>query len=474
MYWSGMHFVVLLGEGGRSPVSIRNIETPNDRCRRCKPFVMAVRVDCKQVGENDGELLCTFSRKIRTTRNWQLTAACPYLFWLVLVSYRDDVAVFAKRHFYPDRFQCVPIELPSVQESLGLNISKLFSPGEGASDLGILDSKAIAISSIPSSPPGILLSFQSDSSLVVVNHTLLQFRFEPDRDGLDTGFTGMFSKLSTVVLPGHRAVLVSEKNSPRQKVECCVGGQGWSLVGTQGSDRISYFICWDGATDDSRGPYILPLQLGLLMDDTYSKCLTSAVTPLLSYVKYAERMTEGSDRESATSSPASKHYILPSFLLQDDAEGRELPSSLSIALRESIEMAADIDGGIDEIIVNALDSISSPQQHSPQRLAKSTDGSRSIRNKNSVLSHQEKSLRLLRRCPTWTQLDDTQSNHRIVHGQGKTTEFCSNFHNCTVWDALYNVNLSFLSRRCYRQNRNTLSIIDAKNEYCCKSDINTV
>jgi hypothetical protein len=161
-------------------------------------------------------------------------------------------------------------------------------------------------------------------------------------------------------------------------------------------------------------------------------------------------MTEGSHRESATSSLASKPYILPSLLLQDDAEGRELPSSLSIALKESIEMAADIDGGIDEIIVNALDSISSPQQHSPQRLAKSTDGSRSIHNKNSVLSHQEKSLRLLRRCPTWTQLDDTQSNHRIVHGQGKTTEFCSNFHNGIVWDALSNTNLSFLKSSLLR------------------------
>jgi hypothetical protein len=108
-------------------------------------------------------------------------------------------------------------------------------------------------------------------------------------------------------------------------------------------------------------------------------------------------------------------------------------------------MAADIEGGIDEIIVDALDSISSPQQQSPRRLAKSIDGSRSFRNKSSALSHQEKSMRLLRRCPSWTQLDDTQSIHRNVHGQGKNTEICSNCHNCIVWDALSNNNLSFLS-----------------------------
>lgn len=335
----------------------------------------------------------------------------------MVVSFRDGISFLEMRSFYPDRFQCVPIELPSAQESLGLNLSPLFSP-RGC----VMDSKALAISSIPSSPPGILLSFQSDSSLAVVNHTLLPFRFDPCGDKLAAGAsTGRLLSLSTAILPGHRALLASDEFSPRQKVVWCTGGQGWSIVGTQESVRKSYFICWDGATDDSRGPYILPLQNSFSKDDANSKCLNSAVMPLMSYVKYAERLAEGAHREASTST--SKPYILPSFF----TEGGEFPSgfshrkSFSIALEESIKMAADIEGGFDEVIVNALDSISSPQQHSPQRLAKSMDGSRSNRMKSSVLSHQEKSLRLLRHCPTWIQLDDTQANHRIVHGQGKNT-----------------------------------------------------
>jgi hypothetical protein len=228
-----------------------------------------------------------------------------------------------------------------------------------------------------------------------------------------------------MVLPGHRALLASEKIAPHRKVVGCTGGQGWSLIETQGSDRILFFICWDGATD-SRGPYILPLRHYLPNDDeAYTKSVASAVTPLMSYVKHAATLTEVTHHESAAPSSSLKSYILPSMFQQDDVEGREFPlgythkKTFSNALKESIKMVADIEGGIDEIIVNALHSISLPQQHLQQRLGQTMNESRSNRMKGSVLSHQEKSWRLMRRCPTWNQLDDTQSNHRILHGQGK-------------------------------------------------------
>ena len=115
MYWLGMHFVVLLGEGEgtlssigsttalirsnsvgsmaslrsatsmRSTVSIRSSSSQDQRRRR-KPYVMAVRVD---------------------------------------VSVRDDISVHALKHLYPDRFQCVSVEMPSVNESLGPNLNRL-------------------------------------------------------------------------------------------------------------------------------------------------------------------------------------------------------------------------------------------------------------------------------------------------------------------------------------------------------------
>jgi hypothetical protein len=121
---------------------------------------------------------------------------------------------------YPARFQCSPVMLPSVKESLGTHMSELFS----ARVLDCIDSNAIAISSIPSSPPEILLSFQTDSTLVVVNHTLLPFRSQQ----------GIHMPLFTAVRPGHRALLLGAgsndplpPSAPKHNLTrvWCTGGQ---------------------------------------------------------------------------------------------------------------------------------------------------------------------------------------------------------------------------------------------------------
>ena len=209
-------------------------------------------------------------------------------------------------------------------------------------------------------------------------------------------------------------------------------------MGIQGTGQDSCFICWDGATDDNVGPFILPLQHNFQSGEIGAKkCLPSAVMPLMSYVKYAEKLTEGFQQNavatmsSSTKTSATSSY-LPSFLRQDGADrGSSFPSgnfspkrSFSITLKESIKMAANLEGGIDDIIVNALDSISTPNHTSPEiRSGKSSmagaGGGRAGRSKAMMMSHQEKSKRILRQCSSWTQLDDTKTNRGIVHGQGE-------------------------------------------------------
>ena len=294
---------------------------------------------------------------------------------------------------YPDRLRCLPVELPSIQESLGSKLSH-FSSGGQTSDLGIT-SRAISFLSIPSSPPGLLLSFESDAALVVVNHSLLSVLSKHE-----------FS-ISLKILPGRRALLGSEANS--QKVDWCTGGQGWSLVGTtQGLIRTSYFICWDGASNDSQGPYILPLQFGGLLKDVMdSKCLTSAVIPLMSNITYAQRLMDDSNTEVAQGDTNSIQFVDMNYLESDYQMAIRRDMSFSTTIKEAINISADIEGGIDDIIVRALDSVFLPNQpavHSNHR-------------KRSMLSHKEKSLRLLQRCPIWTQLDDAAANHKIVYGQ---------------------------------------------------------
>ena len=373
VYWMGMYFVVLLGEEGR-------VTTEGDRDRQQRrPYAMAIRVDCSRES-----LLSSPSSST------------------------------------PSRFQCIPIALPSISESLGvLHLSQLLTTSGSLQQLDSIETQAVAVSSIPSSPPGIILSFRVGSTLVVVNHTLLPFQAEA------VGKKQII--LPTLVRPGHRALLnvgQSDASASKSGDVWCLGGQGWSLVGIQGGQK-SHFICWDGATDDSRGPYILPFNNDSPLNE--QQCLSSVVTPLMSYVKYAEKVSESSHSNVDANQPntsTKSSFRLPSFLQQNEAEG-DFPSTgftmpkrtLSTTLKESIKVAAIIEGGVDEIIINALDSISSLKHKSPK--SSGIGGSRSSRTKSLAMSHQEKSKRLLRQCSSWTQLDDTKANRGIVHGQGE-------------------------------------------------------
>ncbi len=113
----------------------------------------------------------------------------------------------------PARFQSLFIMFPSVKESLG-SLSDLFTTHE----LDQMDSKAVAISSIPSSPPEILLSFQTNSFLFVANHSL-----SPPQGG-DATATTNFVTLSTVVRPGRRALL-DGRSKDQLPLVWCTGGQ---------------------------------------------------------------------------------------------------------------------------------------------------------------------------------------------------------------------------------------------------------
>ena len=193
VYWSGMHFVMLLGEEGSplmTPSLACSVGTGSAGKYRCQPCVMAVRVDSSPSVE--------------------------------------------KRHIsYPARFESISVNLPSTNESLGL-LSLLFAREGG----GQIQTKAIAVSSIPSSPPGIILSLQSQPTctqanslpssplVVVVNHTICPFEENAEGEPIS---------LSTNIRPGHRVPLGSgleeesltsaEASSVSLRNVWCTGGQ---------------------------------------------------------------------------------------------------------------------------------------------------------------------------------------------------------------------------------------------------------
>jgi hypothetical protein len=188
VYWNGLHFVILLGEEG---CLLANENDQKLRLDGHKPFAMAIRVD---------------SKRQQTTK-------------------LDK----SRCNSYPDRFQPVVINLSSVSESLGPQSRAFFQEGDTIG-LNAIRFKAMSVSNIPSSPPGIIMSIHStlpnaSHFAAVVNHTLSSFR-----DGF----------FSTVIQPGHRLCL--DQINHESNVAACDERDIW-CTGGQVRTGLLWYIC---------------------------------------------------------------------------------------------------------------------------------------------------------------------------------------------------------------------------------------
>jgi hypothetical protein len=161
MAWNGFHYVVVLGKKGNVCQKEADVS---------KPFAMTIRVDSMKT--------------------------------------EPDLS--------PVRFQPVVVNLPSVSESLGSLCSDFFQEGDIVG-FNSVRCRAACVSTIPSSPPGIILTFHSvlpraSSTVAVVNCSLSSVC-----DG----------RRSTSIRPGHRIILPPiTENEPRDRGNIsCTGGQ---------------------------------------------------------------------------------------------------------------------------------------------------------------------------------------------------------------------------------------------------------
>lgn len=161
MAWNGFHYVVVLGKKGNVCQKEADVS---------KPFAMTIRVDSMKT--------------------------------------EPDLS--------PVRFQPVVVNLPSVSESLGSLCSDFFQEGDIVG-FNSVRCRAACVSTIPSSPPGIILTFHSvlpraSSTMAVVNCSLSSVC-----DG----------RRSTSIRPGHRIILPPiTENEPRGRGNIsCTGGQ---------------------------------------------------------------------------------------------------------------------------------------------------------------------------------------------------------------------------------------------------------
>lgn len=202
--------------------------------------------------------------------------------------------------------------------------------------------------------------------------------------------------------------------------------KGWSLIGEQKPEGKTFFISWDGATE-AEGPFAFQLRqkkTNVMHRKNNGVCLASGVMPLMSYVSYTEKFANNQTMSRETRAnggtlPFAKPYSLP-FFIQNEEGGfpadYAMTLSCSATLKESIKSAVEIEGGIDDMLLKGLESISRPPMDDQVKIIQS---GRPNRSRSLAMSHAEKSKRLLRHCSSWTQLDDTRANRGIVNGQGE-------------------------------------------------------
>ena len=263
-------------------------------------------------------------------------------------------------------------------------------------------SRIIGMSSVPSSPPGILVScgYQlvgngERAKLVVTNHSL----------ALRTTKDGVF-EISSSVSPGHTVFLGDQGKAGLSNI-WCIGGQGWSLIGLRGKSTC-YFVCWEGARDDVEGPHIIGLQQEGRWDGLPAVASASFDQVALSDCFGAVQ-------------PIAKSFFSQSLNGLPNFSASYPPSqTFSLSFEDSARMTIAIDEQLDNVLSNALDSITPDHNASPDTRATINTGRR-----KKALSLKEKSNRLLKQCDSWIQLEDTKANRVLVDGQGMSTTHIS-------------------------------------------------
>jgi len=261
------------------------------------------------------------------------------------------------------RFHLIPVLLP-VEDQLSLT-----------------SVQTMAVSTMMATPPSIAVMFSSrqgpEVDVAMTLHSL-------DCVDLADGFSSQKDMLSVVIRTkernGHSAQIPVQIPGLALQYAWCRIGQGWSLVGI---DRFVYFICWEGAMASS-GAFLAQLfesDIPLI-----SSGLHSAVLPLHPFPTKQTEFDFGIYEET------------------EDAIELHLPFTASYEVPTPLKSQVVDKSKLDDIVGTALESISNLSYRDMEPSA--SPGAQARR--RFMLTANEKSVRLLEHCKSWTMLDDEQ------------------------------------------------------------------
>jgi hypothetical protein len=260
------------------------------------------------------------------------------------------------------RFHLIPVLLP-IEDALSLTTVQ-----------------TVAASTMLATPPSIALMYASRHSAAVdVAVTLYTLDHVDLVDGLLQKDT-LSVVIRTKEQSGHTGRIPNQVKAPALTQAWCRIGQGWSLVGV---DQCVYFICWEGAMASSGAHVSQVFTSGIPLS---SAGLDSVVLPLYPFLTNESRFDSSIYQETK------------------DAVDLHLPFTSPYKMPTPLKARANFNSDVDHIVVNALDSISNLSYRETDTMASPGSSSR----RRSTLTANEKSVRLLEHCKSWTMLDDEQ------------------------------------------------------------------
>lgn len=158
-----------------------------------------------------------------------------------------------------------------------------------------------------------------------------------------------------------------------------------------GTDERVYFICWEGATVAGGFAFVQELDA--------SPTLTASLPTCIDFVSLTDALNE----KASTLMGAEE----------------------SLKVNSNNNDAAENDDGIDQIIVEAMESVSDLSQCLRNNNDDNDNDRIGPRSEKQQLSNREKSVRLLSRCSSWTRLEHTLDK---MEQQGR--QWVMTWNNC--------------------------------------------
>ena len=388
--WGCMNFLLVIGYGGtdKNQTVAVAIRIDDESRHRNQPLRSSVsNTSMVQLDHPPPEsLAAAVDNAIEVERGENTNSSAP-----------TGIAKDEKKFVHIRRFQILPISLEGIDEVPALVSGSVQNASPPSLVFMFVDNHAAQINALQRSFSCISQIPTICDETGALNHPLFKnyrVRSSGRKNARRSDESEMLSQIQTRWDPRHICRIPLQDDVESNASLWCHQGQGWCLVG--GASRSATFISWEGSTT-LHGAFATDL---VEFEELGSQELTFPILPSETVMRPLDLGLE---------------MKIPSFEGLHEKKEVSLLYPASEKVHEEESKRSE-----DPFLIDAIESISSLSHHLD---APRTPISPAVRRNNLTLSHEEKSIRLLQKCPSWTVLEHSDNTRQMVSIESPTLTF---------------------------------------------------